>query len=112
MKIDTSKLNFNAVPQAINQSMSFLKKAFAEDVPGELSDTPSVEQVKEINTFLGAQRDLRKIEFPNVMEEQGDVQGVMEGIADEVDRLGKITADGAEIEDTSNGINFTVSADA
>jgi hypothetical protein len=111
MRVHTSKLDFNAVPRTMNAGLSFLKKAMAGDVPDALGDSPTADEIKAMNAFLGKQRDLRKIELPDPMEDQGDVQGLVEAMADEIERLGKVTVDGAELDDTMAGFNFTVGAD-
>ena len=104
--IDTSGVDFDAVPDALRQIAEFLKRLVAE-VPSDLSADPDAEAVETVNTYLGRQRELRKVSLPTDLQAE-DLRGVVEAMASEVNRLGNIEAEGLDMDNGPGGIVISV----
>jgi hypothetical protein len=104
--MDTDSVNFNAVAENIRKCAAFIRQAFTDGVPDALTDTPDAEQIKAVNTFLDRQRAMAKVDLGGDMEAEGDVNGLIREMCEEIERLGCITASGLDVDSGSGGIGI------
>ena len=104
--IDTSGVDFDAVPDVLRQISEFLRKLVA-DVPDPLGAEPDEAAIEAVNTYLERQRELREVSLPTDLQAE-DLRGVVETMASEVNRLGNIEAEGLDIDNGPGGIVISV----
>lgn len=109
MRIQTDNIDFTANARSIRGAIEYIEKVLRAEVPEDLGDEPSAEEIAAVNSYLSRQRAMREVPLPEAPEENDDMKNLANTIANELERLGNITGDGIDVQQNESGIGLSIS---